>query len=179
MPLRMTRSSIFFSLVLVFATASSRTISPFFDLQQRGGVQVGIDTQGMFVQEFKKRRELALRRQLTANGHPNLPGGGVVGSDEGLTGGGSGGNQIIGKSTKSAKKNSKKGTKLSKKDSKKSKSSKGGTESWNEGWDDGKPEEPCLCTPESCDCGGGGGGGDMTTDYEFVMVGPHRLHSIV
>lgn len=175
MPFKMTRYSILLSIFLVVATASTRSISPFFNKQQRG-VEVGIDTQGNVVEEFKKRRELALRRQLNANERPNLPGGGIVGDEEAATGGGSGSMQIIGKSTKSGKKDSKKGTKLSKKDSKKSKSGKGsskgdsgGKGSWDDEWEDGKPKEPCLCTPESCDCGGDSGG-DMTTDYEFVMV---------
>lgn len=174
----MTRYSIFFSLVLVLTSARTRRVSPFFNTQQ-SGVEVGIDTKGN-VEKFKKRRELAVRRQLSANTHPNLPGGGSVGNDEPATGGGSGGMQILGKSTKSGKKESKKGTKLSKKDSKKSKSGKGSSGkgsdeesdsakgSWDDGWEEEKPAEPCLCTPDSCECGGGGD--DMTTDYEFVMV---------
>ena len=85
MPFKMTRYSILLSIFLVVATASTRSISPFFNKQQRG-VEVGIDTQGNVVEEFKKRRELALRRQLNANERPNLPGGGIVGDEEAATG---------------------------------------------------------------------------------------------
>jgi hypothetical protein len=164
----------------MFATGATRQISPFFDKQQRR-VEVSVDTHGN-MEEIKKRREMALRRQLSANTRPNLPGGGMIANDEPATGSGSGGMQIIGKSKKGSKKDSKKGPPLPKKDSKKGSSKKGkgsgsdsgsggGEGTWDDGWDDGKPKEPCLCTPESCDCGGDGGN-DMTTSYEFVMVGP-------
>lgn len=117
---------------------------------------------------------------------PPVAGGGAVGGGEappppvdgGASAAGGGGKGFLGKGKGSSTKDGGKGKGLHKKSSKKSGVGKGKGGKGSSGGGDGgdgvapdddfmivDPPQPCMCTPDFCDCEGG-----LATDYEFVLV---------